>query len=150
MQQLNKNAVITISSCSTTLHSPLLRSFLRSCHSEIPWPPTEKKENNIRSRDMDLEVYLECKRAHVHFSPKMCDECVYSACFRENLLRTFLTTSIPSTTFPNTTCFPSSQLVLALVMKNWLPLVLGPAFAMESIPGSVWVSLKFSSSNLVP
>lgn len=31
------------------------------------------------------------------------------------------------------------------VIKNWDPLVSGPAFAMDSTPGSSWISLKFSS-----
>ena len=31
---------------------------------------------------------------------------------------------------------------------HWLPLVFGPAFAMERMPGPVWLSLKFSSANL--
>ena len=31
-------------------------------------------------------------------------------------------------------CFPVSQLVSATVMKNWLPLVFGPALAMASLP----------------
>merc|ERR1712110_394618 len=39
--------------------------------------------------------------------------------------------SCPCTTPPNTTCFPSSQLVFAVVMKNWEPLVLGPALAID-------------------
>ncbi len=39
------------------------------------------------------------------------------------------TTSMPSTTLPNTTCFPSSQGQSTVHKKNWLPLVLGPAFA---------------------
>merc|ERR1712217_872857 len=39
----------------------------------------------------------------------------------------FFTTSIPSTTFPKTTCFPSSQGVCAVQRKNWEPFVLGPA-----------------------
>lgn len=45
------------------------------------------------------------------------------------------TTSMPSVTSPNTTCFPSSQSVLSQVMKNWEPLVFGPEFAMDTIPG---------------
>lgn len=36
------------------------------------------------------------------------------------------------------------------VMKNWEPLVLGPAFAMLSSPGLLWTNSKFSSSNLLP
>ena len=79
------------------------------------------------------------------------------------------TTSMPSTTSPKTTCLPSSHDVTTVVMKNcekergrgddqrmlfsgvgdvlltWEPFVLGPAFAMESRPGLVCRSLKFSS-----
>ena len=40
----------------------------------------------------------------------------------------FLTTSMPSTTLPKTTCLPSRNGVGTVVMKNWEPLVLGPAF----------------------
>ena len=32
-------------------------------------------------------------------------------------------------------CLPVSQLVSVTVMKNWLPLVLGPELAMASLPG---------------
>ena len=32
----------------------------------------------------------------------------------------------------------------------WLPLVLGPEFAMESRPPTVCLCLKFSSANLAP
>ena len=38
------------------------------------------------------------------------------------------TTSIPSKTFPKTTCLPSKKGVGTVVMKNWEPLPLGPAF----------------------
>jgi hypothetical protein len=47
---------------------------------------------------------------------------------------------------PKTTCFPSSQLVWAVVMKNWEPLVLGPELAIESRPGLVCLMLKPSSA----
>ena len=40
------------------------------------------------------------------------------------------------------------QLVLAVQMKNWEPLVLGPALAMDRIPGPVCLRVKFSSANL--
>lgn len=40
--------------------------------------------------------------------------------------------------------------VMAVVMKNWEPLVLRPELAMESMPILVCFSLKFSSSNLFP
>eukprot|EP00295_Goniomonas_pacifica_P003748 CAMPEP_0175819470 /NCGR_PEP_ID=MMETSP0107_2-20121207/8087_1 /TAXON_ID=195067 ORGANISM="Goniomonas pacifica, Strain CCMP1869" /NCGR_SAMPLE_ID=MMETSP0107_2 /ASSEMBLY_ACC=CAM_ASM_000203 /LENGTH=69 /DNA_ID=CAMNT_0017131721 /DNA_START=128 /DNA_END=337 /DNA_ORIENTATION=- len=46
-----------------------------------------------------------------------------------------LSTSMPCTTFPNTTCFPSNQEVTAVVRKNWLPLEFGPELAMLSKPG---------------
>ena len=37
-----------------------------------------------------------------------------------------------------------------VVTKNWEPLVLGPAFAMERRPGLVCFNLKFSSENFSP
>src|SRR5689334_209426 len=39
---------------------------------------------------------------------------------------TFLTMSMPESTWPNTTCFLSSQLVTTVVTKNCDPLVPGP------------------------
>lgn len=57
---------------------------------------------------------------------------------------------IPSITLPKTTCFPSSQGVGAVVMKNWDPLVLGPALAIERAPGPPCFNLKFSSANFAP
>merc|ERR1712087_490612 len=48
----------------------------------------------------------------------------------------FLTMSMPLVTFPNTTCFPSSHDVFTVVRKNWLPLVPGPALAIDRYPGS--------------
>ncbi len=40
------------------------------------------------------------------------------------------TTSMPSATLPNTTCLPSRKGVGTVVMKNWEPLPLGPAFCL--------------------
>merc|ERR1711920_188479 len=60
------------------------------------------------------------------------------------------TTSIPSRTSPKTTCFPSRCEVTTVVMKNWLPLVSLPAFAIERRPGLVCLILKFSSLNFSP
>ena len=38
---------------------------------------------------------------------------------------------------PKTVCFPSSQGAASVVtMKNWLPFVSGPAFAIASAPGT--------------
>lgn len=46
MQQLNKNAVIRVSSQTiTVLHCQLLQFFWKSFHFEIPYFPTEKKEH---------------------------------------------------------------------------------------------------------
>src|SRR5271156_452499 len=42
--------------------------------------------------------------------------------------------SWPSTTSPKIECLLSSQGVAATVRKNWLPLVPGPALAIESLP----------------
>merc|ERR1712055_1208204 len=60
-----------------------------------------------------------------------------------------LITSIPSTAFPKTTCFPSNHSVLAVHKKNCDPFVLGPAFAMERTPAPVCFNWKFSSGNLL-
>jgi hypothetical protein len=46
-------------------------------------------------------------------------------------------------------CLPSSQGVGPVVMKNWDPLVLGPALAMERTPVAC-LTLKFSSANFLP
>lgn len=48
------------------------------------------------------------------------------------------------------TCLPSNQLVFTVQIKNWAPFVFGPAFAIDSTPGPVCLSLKFSSSNFPP
>mmetsp|Transcript_126972 Transcript_126972/g.353633 ORF Transcript_126972/g.353633 Transcript_126972/m.353633 type:complete len:218 (+) Transcript_126972:108-761(+) len=60
------------------------------------------------------------------------------------------TMSMPSTTWPKTTCLPSKCGVAFVQMKNWEPLVLGPEFAMERMPGPVCLTLKFSSLKLAP
>ena len=40
----------------------------------------------------------------------------------------FLTTSMPSITFPKTTCLLFRKGVATVVMKNWQPLLFGPEF----------------------
>ncbi len=40
--------------------------------------------------------------------------------------------------------------VTSVQMKNWEPLVLGPALAMDRQPAPVCFRVKFSSSNLWP
>lgn len=59
-------------------------------------------------------------------------------------------TSIPSITFPKTTCLSSSQGVATVVMKNCDPFVSFPELAIERRPGSACLMLKFSSSNRLP
>ena len=44
----------------------------------------------------------------------------------------------------------SNHSVLAVHMKNWEPFVLGPAFAIDRIPGPVCFNSKFSSLNFRP
>ena len=57
--------------------------------------------------------------------------------------------SCPFSTFPKTVWRPSRWGVATWVMKNWEPLVPGPAFAMESTPGpSCLRSGENSSSKL--
>ncbi len=63
---------------------------------------------------------------------------------------TCLTTSIPSTTEPNTTCLPSNHGHGTVVKKNCDPFVFGPALAIDNRPGVVCLSWKFSSWNLFP
>ena len=51
-------------------------------------------------------------------------------------------TSLPfvgGRTLPKATCRPSSQSVLAVVMKNWEPLVFGPMFDIETTPGAAHI-----------
>jgi len=43
-----------------------------------------------------------------------------------------------------------THLVIAVVIKNWEPLVSGPAFAMDRRPVLECLSLKFSSGNRSP
>lgn len=45
------------------------------------------------------------------------------------------TTSIPFATLPNTVCLLSNHGVATVVIKNWEPFVLGPAFAIETVNG---------------
>ena len=53
----------------------------------------------------------------------------------------------PLTTRPNTTCLPSQADARRRHTKNWLPLPLGPALAMDRQPRSL-ARAKLSSLNL--
>ena len=56
-------------------------------------------------------------------------------------------TSWPLVTFPKTVCLPSSHGAASVVtMKNWLPFVFGPEFAIASAPRSTLWSLNSSSN----
>ena len=59
-------------------------------------------------------------------------------------------TFIPFFTSPNTTWCPSSHGQGTVVIKNCDPFVFGPQFAMESNPGPVCFSVKFSSAKRSP
>ena len=61
-----------------------------------------------------------------------------------------LITSIPRTTLPNATCFPSKCNALPRVTKNCDPFVLAPRFAMLSIPSASCLIAKDSSGNVSP
>src|ERR1043166_7828400 len=50
-------------------------------------------------------------------------------------LEILFATSCPSTTSPKIVCRLSSHGVGATVIKNWLPLVFGPEFAIDNLPG---------------
>lgn len=61
------------------------------------------------------------------------------------------TTLSPLFTLPKIVCFPSSQGVGARVMKNWLPFVLGPLFAILKMPAPVCFKPSWiSSANFSP
>mmetsp|Transcript_51433 Transcript_51433/g.151596 ORF Transcript_51433/g.151596 Transcript_51433/m.151596 type:complete len:215 (-) Transcript_51433:172-816(-) len=60
------------------------------------------------------------------------------------------TTSMPSTTRPKTTCFPSRCGQVFVVMKNCEPLVFLPLLAMLRMPGTVCFRLRFSSAKVWP
>jgi hypothetical protein len=62
---------------------------------------------------------------------------------------TILTTSSPLVTFPKTTCLPFKWGQSTVVIKNYEPLVFGPAFAMLKT-NFVFLYIKFSSLNLFP
>src|SRR5690242_16232123 len=62
------------------------------------------------------------------------------SCELRGTVEIFLTMSYPSVTSPNTLCLLSSHGVAATVMKNWLPLVFGPALAIDRIPALVCFS----------
>ena len=56
------------------------------------------------------------------------------------------TTSMPSLTWPNTVCLPSShEQASAVTMKNCEPFVSGPAFAIASAPRTILWGLISSS-----
>jgi Asp-tRNA(Asn)/Glu-tRNA(Gln) amidotransferase A subunit family amidase len=59
----------------------------------------------------------------------------------------FCTTSMPDTTAPKTECLRSRCGVGPSVMKNWLPLVFGPALAIERMPARSWRKSGWNSSS---
>ena len=69
---------------------------------------------------------------------------------REPQASTALMTLYPSRTCPKTVCLPFRNGVATVHRKNCEPLVLGPALAMDRMPGPWWGSVKFSSANVRP
>lgn len=59
-------------------------------------------------------------------------------------------TSSPPMTFPKTVFMPSRCGAGASVMKNWLPLELGPLFAMLTMPRALWRRAGLISSSKRP
>ncbi len=59
-------------------------------------------------------------------------------------------TLYPSCTCPNTTCLLSNHGVATKHKKNCDPLVFGPEFAIDKMPGPTCFLIKFSSSNNWP
>ena len=57
------------------------------------------------------------------------------------------TTSMPSTTAPNTECLLSRCGVGPRVMKNWPPLVFGPELAIDRMPSFEWRCFGLNSSS---
>ena len=57
------------------------------------------------------------------------------------------TTSIPFTTLPNTVCLLSNHGVATVVIKNWEPLVFGPALAIESVNGLSCLKLQYDQES---
>lgn len=61
---------------------------------------------------------------------------------------TFLITSIPSITYPNTTCLPSKCGHGLSVIKNYELFVFLPLLAIDSNPAHACLLEKFSSTNV--
>lgn len=59
------------------------------------------------------------------------------------------TTSIPFTTLPKTVCLLSNHGVATVVIKNWEPLVFGPALAMETVKGLSCLKLQETEENIL-
>lgn len=54
---------------------------------------------------------------------------------------------MPPFTLPKIMGLPCNHTVLAVQIENWEPFVLGPAFAMDWMPGPIGFRIKFSSPN---
>ena len=57
---------------------------------------------------------------------------------------------VPFEDLPEAVCLPFRNGVATVHRKNCEPLVLGPALAMDRMPGPWWGSVKFSSANVRP
>lgn len=85
-----------------------------------------------RSRDAYCgELRLMNSKSDAHFSRK---RTTTGASSLVSVDSSIFTIPKPFNTCPKTTCFPSKCGVATVVMKNWEPLVFGPALAMLSRP----------------
>ncbi len=85
----------------------------------IPAPrehSSKTSESKVRRPIIYISPHWEITTSVAGFSPRV------------RVFSTLRTTSIPSTTFPNTTCLLFRKGVGTVVTKNWQPLVLGPEF----------------------
>lgn len=117
--------------------------FVRSFPMHIKANPGSSRVNAIAGS----KAYLSCFLSNFYISPHcaiVTSRSGTSLPRRPVLVASiFFTTSMPSTTRPKTTCLPSRNGVGTVVMKNWEPLVLGPAFCFRNVVLAIWIRAHF-------
>ena len=88
---------------------------------------TKNKSTNRRT-GFKVLVPSSCRRKTANYFSSIVTLSSVSPCWIA------FTTSCPVDTWPKTVCLPLSQSVAIWVMKNWLPFVFGPAFAIDNEP----------------
>lgn len=79
--------------------------------------------------------YLAKRREKNGFVLHQMDQWIHPENVDQLLQANTCTTSIPFATLPKTVCLLSNHGVATVVIKNWEPLVFGPALAMETVKG---------------